>query len=268
LFQDNAVRCNILANDQIGGAFAPLLPPGDVRGWDRYAYVNNSPMNFCDPSGHYKCSFENAEAESELKEKGWSSCEEFVDWTLSVLGEVDNLEVQLFLLNFQMMDLILPINFLFIAGSGDLEGTNDLLLGRFVKIPTETMIYKPSDQTSAHYYGNITIPYLTSIAHEMYHTTQPINTSGDTPSEKQAFEFQYHLALKLGLDWDTVDNINHPVRKYHDSLEALCTTYSFEYGVVGGYIHYGLSVIATTAIYGLLYGSKSMILNGGWVPYP
>ena len=31
-----------------------IIPPG-VQGLDRYAYVNNSPMNFVDPSGHSSC---------------------------------------------------------------------------------------------------------------------------------------------------------------------------------------------------------------------
>lgn len=32
-----------------------IVPPG-VQGLDRYAYVNNSPMNYVDPSGHFTCS--------------------------------------------------------------------------------------------------------------------------------------------------------------------------------------------------------------------
>ena len=28
--------------------------PGDVRGWDRYAYVENNPLRYADPSGHCK----------------------------------------------------------------------------------------------------------------------------------------------------------------------------------------------------------------------
>lgn len=32
-----------------------IIPPG-VQGLDRYAYVNNSPMNYVDPSGHFTCS--------------------------------------------------------------------------------------------------------------------------------------------------------------------------------------------------------------------
>ena len=31
-----------------------IIPPG-VQGLDRYAYVNNSPMNYVDPSGHVPC---------------------------------------------------------------------------------------------------------------------------------------------------------------------------------------------------------------------
>jgi len=27
--------------------------PGDVRGWDRYAYVENNPLRYTDPSGHF-----------------------------------------------------------------------------------------------------------------------------------------------------------------------------------------------------------------------
>ena len=33
-------------------AQADSIIPGGVQGWDRYAYVNNSPMNYVDPSGH------------------------------------------------------------------------------------------------------------------------------------------------------------------------------------------------------------------------
>ena len=32
---------------------ADTIVPGGVQGLDRYAYVNNSPMNYADPSGHY-----------------------------------------------------------------------------------------------------------------------------------------------------------------------------------------------------------------------
>ncbi|MEK6751810.1 MAG: RHS repeat-associated core domain-containing protein [Chloroflexota bacterium] len=31
---------------------ADTIVPGGVQGYDRYAYVNNSPLNFVDPSGH------------------------------------------------------------------------------------------------------------------------------------------------------------------------------------------------------------------------
>jgi len=29
--------------------------PGDVPGWDRYAYVENNPLRYADPSGHWMC---------------------------------------------------------------------------------------------------------------------------------------------------------------------------------------------------------------------
>jgi len=32
-----------------------FVPPGDVRGWDRYAYVENNPLRYADPSGHDIC---------------------------------------------------------------------------------------------------------------------------------------------------------------------------------------------------------------------
>jgi len=34
-------------------AQADTIIPGGVQGYDRYAYVNNAPMNYTDPSGHY-----------------------------------------------------------------------------------------------------------------------------------------------------------------------------------------------------------------------
>ena len=39
------------------GRFASpdTIVPGGVQGLDRYAYVNNSPINFVDPSGHLSC---------------------------------------------------------------------------------------------------------------------------------------------------------------------------------------------------------------------
>lgn len=36
-------------------AQADTIVPSGVQGWDRYAYVNNSPVNYTDPSGHKVC---------------------------------------------------------------------------------------------------------------------------------------------------------------------------------------------------------------------
>lgn len=36
-------------------AQADTIVPGGVQGLDRYAYVNNSPLNYVDPSGHLGC---------------------------------------------------------------------------------------------------------------------------------------------------------------------------------------------------------------------
>ncbi|MFZ5883976.1 MAG: RHS repeat-associated core domain-containing protein [Chloroflexota bacterium] len=36
-------------------AQADTIVPGGVQGWDRYAYVNNAPVRFTDPSGHEIC---------------------------------------------------------------------------------------------------------------------------------------------------------------------------------------------------------------------
>jgi RHS repeat-associated protein len=45
--------------DQALGRFlqADTIVPkaGDVQAWDRYAYVNNSPLKYSDPTGHYIC---------------------------------------------------------------------------------------------------------------------------------------------------------------------------------------------------------------------
>ena len=40
-------------------ASADTIVPGGVQGLDRYAYVNNSPMNNIDPSGHVPCEGDN-----------------------------------------------------------------------------------------------------------------------------------------------------------------------------------------------------------------
>jgi RHS repeat-associated protein len=32
-----------------------ILEPGDPQAWDRYAYVNNNPVKYTDPSGHNIC---------------------------------------------------------------------------------------------------------------------------------------------------------------------------------------------------------------------
>jgi hypothetical protein len=39
-------------------AQADTIVPGGVQGLDRYAYVNNSPLNYVDPSGHSPCNGE------------------------------------------------------------------------------------------------------------------------------------------------------------------------------------------------------------------
>ncbi len=36
-------------------AQADALVPGGVQGYDRYAYVNNNPVRYADPTGHKPC---------------------------------------------------------------------------------------------------------------------------------------------------------------------------------------------------------------------
>ena len=48
-----------------------IIPPG-VQGLDRYAYVNNSPLNYVDPSGHLSCEHANAaEAEGDCTDQSF-----------------------------------------------------------------------------------------------------------------------------------------------------------------------------------------------------
>jgi len=41
-----------LTRSTFTGQYSHLIPAG-AQGLDRYAYVNNSPVNFTDPSGHF-----------------------------------------------------------------------------------------------------------------------------------------------------------------------------------------------------------------------
>ncbi len=62
-------------------AQADTIVPGGVQGLDRYAYVNNSPMNYTDPSGHcalalgksYKCPTNPKVTLSQLRNNGSTS---------------------------------------------------------------------------------------------------------------------------------------------------------------------------------------------------
>ncbi|GEM_PF-5962179 len=66
-------------------AQADTIVPGGGQGVDRYAYVNNSPMNYTDPSGHYAqcqsiyCSpiYQNSEGKSSSSGGGGLSDEDF-----------------------------------------------------------------------------------------------------------------------------------------------------------------------------------------------
>ncbi|MEK6754354.1 MAG: RHS repeat-associated core domain-containing protein [Chloroflexota bacterium] len=58
--------------DPVLGRFvqADTIVPGGVQGLDRYAYVNNSPMNYVDPSGHTPvCGFSYSDPECEKTSK-------------------------------------------------------------------------------------------------------------------------------------------------------------------------------------------------------
>jgi RHS repeat-associated protein len=46
-----------------------IIPPG-VQGWDRYAYVNNNPVRYIDPSGHVACS-QVAEEDCSFENQSW-----------------------------------------------------------------------------------------------------------------------------------------------------------------------------------------------------
>jgi len=46
------VKVTVMVTDGERGRF---VQPGDVRGWDRYAYVENNPLRYTDPSGHDIC---------------------------------------------------------------------------------------------------------------------------------------------------------------------------------------------------------------------
>ena len=81
-------------------AQADTIVPGGVQGYDRYAYVNNSPLNFVDPSGHCSedveyeegtlCYFQNMSWE---KRKEWlinfSETNELGDWFDDMINAID-----------------------------------------------------------------------------------------------------------------------------------------------------------------------------------
>jgi len=62
--------------DPVTGRFAQAdtIVSGGVQGLDRYAYVNNSPVNYVDPSGHFACedSFTEEECKKREAQKPWS----------------------------------------------------------------------------------------------------------------------------------------------------------------------------------------------------
>ncbi|GER79659.1 conserved hypothetical protein [Candidatus Denitrolinea symbiosum] len=58
---------------------ADTIVPGGVQGLDRYAYVNNSPVNYVDPSGHVVCT-----------DDGYCGGENNDDYWIKVLAEIQN----------------------------------------------------------------------------------------------------------------------------------------------------------------------------------
>jgi len=46
-------------------AQADSIIPGGPQGLDRYAYVNNSPVNFTDPTGHISCAYYSGQCQTE-----------------------------------------------------------------------------------------------------------------------------------------------------------------------------------------------------------
>ncbi len=199
-----------------------LIPnPGDPQSWDRYAYVNNSPMNFCDPSGHYKCKFQNAQAKKDFEATGWESCEEFLDWTFGKLNEITDSDVQAMMKEFYELDAIDPVTFI-LGGGGEPNGAN-LFFARKVKLPAHGVVNKSDTSSSSPKYQDA-LAYVTIVGHEMFHTMELPFLAGTFQGELQAYTMQYKMGVSLGLGWEKPENASWLRPKiYMDNPDQLRT---------------------------------------------
>jgi len=196
-----------------------LIPqPGNPQSWDRYAYVNNSPMNFCDPSGHYKCKFQNAQAKKDFEATGWESCEEFLDWTFGKLNEITDPDVQAMMKEFYELDAIDPVTFI-LGGGAEAKGAN-LFFTRQVRLPAYGVVKKSYTDPSSPEYLNA-LSYVTMVGHEMFHTMEPTFLAGTLGGELQAYTMQYKLGVGLGLGWEKPENADWPIPNYLHNPDQL-----------------------------------------------
>jgi RHS repeat-associated protein len=177
-------------------AQADTITPKGVQGLDRYAYVNNSPVKYTDPSGHRACS-----TRQECKEMGITpSGKNFLDFTGYSLWERQILR-ELYHNGgpnaMHGVNYVLENSIHITSGSGwQTFGGNT---GAWFDERSNTLILN-ADKSAGNFdaNGQITLWGLSLVVHEAKHLEQGSNVSHSKLGEWDGWQVQVDVLKHLG----------------------------------------------------------------------
>jgi RHS repeat-associated protein len=166
-------------------AQADTIVPGGVQGLDRYAYVNNSPVRYTDPSGHVPCEDSFSEYECHLLQLGYSTAEAIILSDMYARGGITGRNAVNYMVQHDVH--------LYVEDYGTSTGAKWTIGNNIIINSNNTDFDSLSDVITSGYYQSV----VGLIAHEAKHLEQGLDVALSVYGEFEGWKTEEQLEYEM-----------------------------------------------------------------------